>query len=129
MYKNIGKKLKTLDSIVGLGGKGKKILIKTLALSLIVIMLFGMSIIAVSAETTSEYEYTVENGVATITNYIGDSENVIVPSTIDGYEVKSITATAFRNDKANNIKSVVVSEGIENIDDWIFTCNKCFRLV
>lgn len=124
MYKNIGKKLKTLDSIVGLGGKGKKILIKTLALSLIVIMLFGMSIIAVSAETTSEYEYTVENGVATITNYIGDSENVIVPSTIDGYEVKSITATAFRNDKANNIKSVVVSEGIENIEDWIFTSCK-----
>ncbi len=74
-----------------------------------------------NAETTNEYEYTVEDGVATITKYNGNSENVIIPAEIDGYKVKSISFEAFRQDNCKAIKSVVVPEGVEEAPNWLFT--------
>lgn len=97
---------------------------KILSMLLASVTLISLAVISVSAGTTKDYEYTVENNVATITHYLGDSENVIVPSTIDGYKVKTIEFDAFRNDNAKNIKTVVVSEGIENVLDWLFTSCK-----
>ncbi len=48
------------------------------AFILVAILLVGAAIVGVNAETTNEYEYTVEDGVATITKYNGNSENVIL---------------------------------------------------
>lgn len=84
-------------------------------------MLVGTAIVGVNAETTNEYEYTVEDGVATITKYNGNSENVIIPAEIDGYKVKSISFEAFRQDNCKAIKSVVVPEGVEEAPNWLFT--------
>ena len=83
------------------------------AFILVAILLVGTAIVGVNAETTNEYEYTVEDGVATITKYNGNCENVIIPAEIDGYKVKSISFEAFRQDNCKAIKSVVVPEGVE----------------
>ena len=91
------------------------------AFILVAILLVGTAIVGVNAETTNEYEYTVEDGVATITKYNGNSENVIIPAEIDGYKVKSISFEAFRQDNCKAIKSVVVPEGVEEAPNWLFT--------
>ena len=71
------------------------------AFILVAILLVGTAILSVNAETTNEYEYTVENGSATITKYIGNSENVIIPAEIDGYKVimSSMTKKEMENPK------------------------------
>ncbi|MBR5272518.1 MAG: leucine-rich repeat domain-containing protein [Clostridia bacterium] len=52
---------------------------------------------AYAAEYTSgDYTYTVSNGKATITQYNGDDVNVVIPSTLGGYPVKSIGSYAFQ---------------------------------
>lgn len=91
------------------------------AFILVAILLVGTAIVGVNAETTNEYEYTVEDGVATITKYIGNSENVVIPSEINGYKVKSISFEAFRQDNCKVIKNVVVPEGVEEVSNWLFT--------
>lgn len=99
----------------------KKAINKIISMFLVTVLIFATTIIGVSAETSKDYEYTVENGVATITRYTGNNENVVVPSEIDGYDVKSIAFDAFRVDNVKNIKRVIVSEGIETVADWLFT--------
>ena len=91
------------------------------AFILVAILLVGTAILSVNAKTAEEYEYTVENGSATITKYIGNSENVIIPAEINGYKVKSISFEAFRQDNCKVIKSVVVPEGVEEAPNWLFT--------
>lgn len=91
------------------------------AFILIAVLLVGTAIVSVNAKTAGEYEYTVENGAATITKYNGNSENVIIPAEIDGYKVKSISFEAFRQDNCKVIKSVVVPEGVEEATNWLFT--------
>ena len=94
---------------------------KWIALTIILTLLITLSFNGVSALTTNDFEYTVENGAARVTKYTGDSESVIVPSKIDGYEVKSIAMDAFSEDNCKAVKSVVVSEGIETVENWLFT--------
>ncbi len=99
----------------------KKFIKRVIPIFLVFALMIGTTVICASAESTGEFEYTVENDIATITQYTGNSENVVVPSVIDGYNVKNIAFEAFRGDNAKNIKTVIVSEGIENIVDWLFT--------
>ena len=44
----------------------------------------------VEPENPDDWEYTVENGVATLTKYLGDDEILIVPNYIDGIPVKQV---------------------------------------
>lgn len=67
-----------------------------------------------------DFEYTVENGTATITKYIGNDSDLVIPAVIDGYEISSISMTAIDGDNVNNIKSVTVSDGIKSLFDWTF---------
>lgn len=63
------------------------------------------------------FSYSLLNGVATITEIVSDEENIIVPYIIDGYKVHSIASEAF---SSKNIKSIVISVGIEKIDWFAF---------
>ncbi|HZJ78620.1 MAG TPA: leucine-rich repeat protein [Clostridia bacterium] len=79
----------------------------------------------VSAQQTPSFTYVlVENDTkAKITGYTGAGGAITIPAIIDGYEVVSIAEKAFfRN---NNITSVVVSYGIEEIGISAFLeCSK-----
>ncbi|MCD7729895.1 MAG: leucine-rich repeat domain-containing protein [Oscillospiraceae bacterium] len=59
-----------------------------------------------------EYTYS-SNGVATITDYLGDETDVVVPETIDGYTVTAIGDGAFRNEK--EITSIVLPDTVTSI--------------
>lgn len=97
---------------------------KIISFAISATLVMGMSAVSVSAETKNEYEYTVENGNATITKYNGNLENVTIPAIIDGYNVKNVSFDAFNNDNSKNIKNIVISEGIEYVGDWLFTNSK-----
>lgn len=79
-------------------------------------MLFLMSVTAF-AKGEIEYEYYVENGKAVLTEYLGDSKNVVVPSEIDGYIVEKLEGTFCDNRK---IKKVEIPEGIKSIGEKTF---------
>lgn len=104
----------------------KKIIYKTLMISLFIIVIFSIKSFA-----TSDFSYTLDtNGDATITAYNGTESNLTIPSTIDGHKVISIGEHAF--DESMNttngsiIKNLVISEGIEKIELLAFA--KCTNL-
>lgn len=73
------------------------------------------------AKFETDYEYTVTNGEATITSYIGDGGDIIVPNRLGVYPVVAIDRQSFTF--TNNIKSVVILEGIKRIGaDAFYNC-------
>ena len=93
------------------------------------------------------YRYTVENGEATITEYIGTDANVTIPDTIGGKPVVAIGRDAFMDQhslksvtipdsviriefsaffRCISLESVTLGEGIREIDALVF--NQCDKL-
>lgn len=93
------------------------------------------------ANHINEFTYTVKNGEATITKYIGLSTQVVIPSHINYVPVRTIYAEAFANSKViesvtipgsvrtigreafhgcSGLKSVTLSEGLETIGGQAF---------
>ena len=92
------------------------------------------------------YRYTVENGEATITEYIGTDANVTIPGTIGGKPVVAIGTDAFADQltlksvtlpdsvtriefgaffRCGALESVTLGEGISEIDALVFShCDK-----
>ena len=92
------------------------------------------------------YRYTVENGEATITEYIGSDADVTVPDTIGGKPVVAIGTDAFADQltlksvtlpdsvtriefgaffRCGALESVTLGEGIREIDALVFShCDK-----
>ena len=92
------------------------------------------------------YRYTVENGEATITEYIGVNANVTVPDTIGGKPVVAIGTDAFADQltlksvtlpdsvtriefgaffRCGALESITLGEGIREIDALVFShCDK-----
>ena len=68
------------------------------------------------------FSYILNNGKATIVRYTGISANVTVPTELQGCTVTKIGEYAFDS----NVESVIISEGIEEIDWFAFA--GCSRL-
>ena len=66
----------------------------------------------------NDFEYEVEDGKATITNYTGGSGDVIVPSMIDGFPVTTIGDNAFCY--CAGLTSITLPEGCTTIGRWAF---------
>ncbi len=69
------------------------------------------------------FKYETNGDTATITGYIGDEENLVIPTSIDGYRITAIGDNAFQDMR---IKSVIISNGVESIG-W-FAFDGCTRL-
>ena len=65
----------------------------------------------------SVFIYTLEGGKATITGFTGDDDHIVIPAKIDGIDVYAIAASAFED---YQVKSVIISEGVEVIDWFAF---------
>lgn len=65
------------------------------------------------------FEYTVENGEATIVGATVENNKVVVPAELGGYPVKKIGREAFALQDA--ITSLIFQNGIEEIDDYGFS--------
>ena len=99
----------------------KQFICKTILLFLFFMTLFCIKTYAASSDFTYELD---SNNYASITSYQGTSSNVTIPSTIDGYAVKTIANHAFnesRNDTNGKVlTNVIISEGITEIGDFAF---------
>lgn len=65
-----------------------------------------------------DYEIDKDNNVAKLTNYKGNQEEVLIPSSINGYPVKEIKASMFEGN--TTLQSLIIAEGIEVIGDNAF---------
>ena len=70
-------------------------------------------------------EYTISDGEAIITGYQGNAQNLVIPSTINGYKVTTIANDAFYNNK--NLVNVIISNSVTYIGYWAF--DNCDNIV
>lgn len=73
------------------------------------------------AESTAsgDFEYTDVDGGVSITKYTGSSDEVIIPSTIDGKDVKTIGEAAFA--ESSTLVTVVIPDGVTEIGPYAFS--------
>ena len=73
---------------------------------------------AISSSPESDFRYTVGNGAATVTEYVGKAREVCIPSTLGGYPVRAIGDRAFA--EQTSLASVVIPDGVEQIGWFSF---------
>lgn len=66
----------------------------------------------------SDFAYTAADGEVTITEYIGESEHVLIPDTIDGLPVTALADKAFYE---KHVTTVVVPDSVTEIGDLCFS--------
>ena len=73
------------------------------------------------SDTASEAQffYTVEDGKATLTAYVGKETQVTLPSEIDGYRVVAVGDRAFMN--RTDVVSVIVPTGVQTLGWFAFS--------
>jgi len=71
----------------------------------------------------SAFEWMSDGSAVTITKYIGEDTEVVIPSTIDGLPVTKIGDFAF--DGCNNLTSVIIPDSVTSIgnDAFVFCSN------
>lgn len=65
------------------------------------------------------FRYTVSNGEAMLTAYLGDASEVLIPATLGGYPVVAVGDRAFLNQ--TSLTSVTVPEGVREIGWFAFS--------
>ena len=78
----------------------------------------GGNAIAASAETSDDFEYSVEGGNVKITKYIGSGGSVDIPATIDGKPVTSIGEYAFAD--YSGLTSITIPNSVISIGNYAF---------
>ena len=72
--------------------------------------------------------YTIAGGNVTITGFMGDEEVVIIPSTIQGFPVRTIARETFTNNA--NITSIIVPQTVTRIEQYaVFNCRNLVSVV
>ena len=78
----------------------------------------GGNAIVASAETSGDFEYSVDSGNVRITRYIGSGGPVDIPATIDGKPVTSIGELAFQ--QCSGITSINIPNSVTSIGVNVF---------
>ncbi len=104
----------------------KRILSFLLSFTIILGLFYGANLSVFAEDTPAEaFEYTVnEDGeTVTITKYIGDFTEVVIPSTIDGKDVTVIGFNSFSG--CSTLNSITLPDTITSIDgSAIYYCKK-----
>lgn len=66
-----------------------------------------------------QFDIITENNNASIKGIIGRSTSLVLPDTIDGYKVVTISKGAFKNNK--DLQSVIIPEGIRTMGEEVFS--------
>ena len=85
----------------------------------------GIKAIAGTAEEDSQsddYEYVpLTDNTAMIVRYVGKNKELTIPESINGYKIVSIGREAF---SFKGLKTVVIPDSVETIEDYAFTMNR-----
>jgi len=81
---------------------------------------FVISSSPVAADSNNLYTYSVINGEAVISEYTGTGGAVVIPSTLGGYPVTSIGASAFSNAAGLLVTSITIPNSVTSIDVYAF---------
>lgn len=92
---------------------------KILSLLLVIVMLVGAVPMTIQAAESDGFNYEINDGSATITGYYGNDSEVVIPSEIEGYPVKTIGWYAFLG--IETITSVTVPESVTTISEYAFS--------
>ena len=91
----------------------------TLAVCICLALLVALSVLTVqAAENQFDFEYSVIDGSLTVTKYISDKPNAVVPDSIDGMPVTAIASEAFKGNQT--LKSVTVPDSVFSIGNSAF---------
>lgn len=74
-----------------------------------------------ASQTVTEqinFEYSVKDGVASVTGYLGTDTHVVIPAYINGIQITSIANNAFQN--CENLQTIELPEGLQTIGAWAF---------
>src|SRR5690348_4894434 len=82
-------------------------------------IVLGLLLMLSSVSSPAQFLFVTNNAAITITGYTGAGGDVVVPDNINGYPVISIGNSAFLN--CSNLTSIILPEGITNIDIQAFT--------
>lgn len=86
-----------------------------------------LSAVNSTALTSGDFEYTVENGEATITKYNGSAQMLDIPSELDGYAVTAIESQAFYGNE--DLCVVSIPDSVTRIADLAFYGNSQLSLI
>lgn len=90
------------------------------------ILLFLLLLLTV--RVFADYTYTLDRGNATITKYVGDFIDLIIPRTISGHLVTAIGKKAFGNNQ--NLTTISIPSSVISIGDWAFeSCNRLTNII
>ncbi len=92
---------------------------------LFTVLTFSFTMIS-QAETASDFTYSIKDGKAVITGYVGSGGKITVPSEIDGYAVSAIGEKAFEYEVFTEI---TISDGINRIEERAFCDTKATKII
>ncbi len=95
----------------------KKIICLMLSVAVLICTFPSISVGAVQANE-ADFSYFTEDDAAVISDYTGSDTEVIIPSTIDGYQVCAVGSYAFSNN--STVTSVTIPEGVLSIYENAF---------
>lgn len=86
------------------------------------VFLVALLVLALPLCSWAQFTFTTNNGTITITGYTGFSNNVIIPSTTNGYPVTSIGDRAFFNGQQTyfRLTSITIPDSVTNIGNSAF---------
>lgn len=76
-----------------------------------------------------EYEYKVENDGITITKYLGKDSEIVIPSQIEGKDVKKIDFSFLRSDEEKVVTSVIMPDTITELNKELFQGNSALKSI
>lgn len=78
-------------------------------------------------EADAAFEYTVENGMVTVTGYTGTSEEVAIPDTLGGYPVVKLAAQSFSGN--TTVRKVTLPASLAEIEPEAFEgCSSLYSI-
>lgn len=84
----------------------------------------SMTLYYLKTYTNGDFVVEVVNGKNYIKSYIGNDTILTIPANIDGYKIYSLpggtSQSPFNSSSKSSITSVIISEGIETVPDYLF---------
>ncbi len=101
---------------------------KIIGLVLAILMVIGCVPVYARESEVGDFTYVVKNDTVYLIEYTGDSTEVIIPSTIEGHEVKTICENAFAD--CDNVRKIIIPDTVTTIERRAFSnCSNIEELV